>query len=165
MGPYEAYARRYGHLHPEARQVLQPFFAPLRWDVNRVQIRFVPAWFFNIGPSSIVTAVAVFRRALYCIPGVLDADGPVRGEWWSWQQPRGIAHWGHQVFHCYQYERDGFWRHYGRFALGILASLAQGKAYDAALIPQAQEAYEFEAQILIVLRQQTVQEGGTHGPL
>lgn len=154
MEPYEAYARKHGRLHPENVAVLQPFFAPLRFDVHQVRVRLVPAWFGSLGARGSPTAMAVFLRTWYVIPGVLDADGRVRGNVWSWTQPAGIANFAHEAYHVYQYERDGFFRLYGLFAWGIMQSLLAGKLYDHQRIAPEREAIAFERQVEAQLRQQ-----------
>lgn len=147
MGPYETYARKHGRLHPDNVAVLQPFFTPLRFDVHSVRIRIVPAWFGSLGARGSPTAMAVFASTWYVIPGVLDADGVVRGNVWSWTRYQGVANYAHEAFHVYQYYRDGFVRLYGLFAWGILRSLMTGKLYDHTKIVPEMEAIAFERQI------------------
>lgn len=144
MGEYEDYARRYGTLHPACIAVVQPWFDRYSWSAQQVKVRLVPDWFGSVGARGSPTAVAVFGRTLYCIAGVLDADHRVRSNLWSWRQVGGIANWCHEVFHVYQYERDGFWRLYGLFAAGIVRSLLSGQLYDHTKIAPEREAMQFE---------------------
>ena len=144
----EAYALRTGRLAPHAAAILQPFFTPLDFDVaTEVHVRVMPGWFGTFGLRSSPAAAGVFGDTLYVIPGVLDADGVwIRGNYWSWTQPVGIALWAHEIFHCWQYTNK--LRYVEILVPGLVDSWLHGELYSHRSIPLEQEAIAFQHQVV-----------------
>lgn len=150
LGPIEAYALEHRRFHPDVQAILAPFFAPLglAWRDVRVKVR--TAQFGSLGIRGRPTAVGVFGSTIHCIPGVLDADSVIRGNTWSWTQPRGVALWAHEVYHVYQWRR---WRlrFVASVVWGVLRSLMRGRFYDHQVIGIEVEATAFQRQVLAIL--------------
>ena len=101
--------------------------------VNAVRVWIQPRWLALWTRALGMPAVTVYGATLVCVPGVLDADGNVRGRLWSWTQPRGVALWAHEVKHIEQWVSDptAFVAH---AMPGITTSLLRGTVYDHAAI-------------------------------
>ena len=145
-GPYEHYALQTGRLHPEPAATLQPFFVSRAFAVEEtVRIVVLDDWFGSLGIRGTPSAVGVFGNTIYVIHGVLDADGRVRGNNWSWTRPHGIALWAHEVFHVYQYQDK--YAYVLKLLPGVIASWLSGQAYSHELIALEQEAMAFQVYV------------------
>ena len=145
---YEEWARVHGTLPPRCMAVLRAWFPREVLDAVRVlvQPRWLSAWTRCMG----MPAVTVYGMTLVCVPGVLDADGRVRGRLWSWTQPRGVALWAHEIKHVEQWRVDPK-AFAAAAASGIIKSLLRGKIYDHSVIAYEQDAIAFERTVLSAL--------------
>lgn len=144
----EIYARMTKRLEPTAQRILSPFFTTSM--LLALRIRVVPAWLAWMTSLMGMPAVLVLGRTIYCVPGVLDAYGRVRGNFWSWLDPRGIALWAHEVKHVEQYLAAP-WTFRRRLLTGLLASWIRGHFYDHQRFPYEVEALAFEHRVLTIL--------------
>ena len=150
-GPIEVYVLAHGALPPEQASLLQPFFTPLGFDVaTQVRVRPEEDSFGTFGARGSPTAVGVFGRTIHCISGVLDANGTVRGNLWSFVQPRGIALWAHEIYHVWQF-RDHPERFLEQLAEGLIASWLNGHLYSHDHIIFEQEAIAFQHEVFLRL--------------
>lgn len=148
--PFEAYAHATHRLHPTCIAPLTPFFSGAELAIVRVTVLrpWVPQWMQRCG----MHAVLVVGTTIYCVPGVLDAEGMVLGNFWSWTVPRGIALWAHEVLHVVQYRANP--SQFRRMvATGILASWSQRSWYDHTRFPFEVEAIAFQRQVRATLEQ------------
>ena len=150
LGPIEAYAIQHGRLAPQAVQVLAPFFVGHEevWAHLRIEV-LTPAAAEATRLAG-MPGVTVLGDTWLVIPGLLDADGMVRGRVFSWSQPRGVALFVHEAFHVQQYlasPLDFVWE----AVQGICLSLLHGELYDHDYVSYEREAIAFERQVRVAL--------------
>lgn len=142
-GPYEAYAHDTGRLHPEIVAVLAPWFTDDQAVLDRLRVRVLTPTLARGTEALGLPAIVVLGVTWEVIPGVLDADGYVRGRVFSWTQPRGIALWAHEALHVQQFLADppGFVFDALR---GICLSILDGELYEHDYFEYEVEAIAFE---------------------
>ena len=148
--PFEDYARQTHRLHPTCVARLAPFFSEGALDVIHVTV--LRPWVAHQMARLGMHAVLVVGGTLYCIPGVLDAEGRVLGNFWSWTAPRGLALWAHEALHVVQYRANPsqFW---SMVATGLLRSWRQRTWYDHTHFPFEVEAIAFQRHVRATLEQ------------
>ena len=147
IGPIEMYALQNGRLAPEVVAILKPFFTPLGFDIDStVRVRVHNDWFGSVGIRGTPSATGVLGNTIHVISGVLDADGIwIRNNYWSWEQPVGIARWAYEVHHVYQWQNPA--NYFEKLLPGIFASWAQGELYAHEVIELEQEAITFQHEV------------------
>ncbi len=148
-GPIEIHVTTYGHLPPDIWSRVSPFLPHLHnltvhWWIQPHAL----AWATKLLD---IPAVTVYGETIVCVPGVLDANGIVRGRLWSWSLPEGLALWAHEMYHVWQY-RDNPGRFAWSVSSGIVRSLLRGRIYDHTVIEVEQEAIAFERSVCTTLR-------------
>lgn len=164
LGPYESWARLTGRLHPKIIAQMQRFFDPLPFNLHSVRVKVMSprlTWLTSkLGFRGRPTATFVLNGTVYCLPGVLDADGVIRDNLWSWQQIPGIALWAHEFYHVYQYEKSAV-KWWWSVMWGTLMSLHKGvHVYDHHVVTIEIEAVAFAAAV----QEQLVREHTTPSP-
>ena len=150
VGPIEAYAVQTGTLAPVAIAVLAPFFQGHEEVLHAINVQVLSPLAALATLEARLPAITVLGATWIVIPGLLDANGTVRGRTFSWTQPRGIALWAHEAFHVQQY-RDAPLAFVWEGLKGICLSLAHGEVYDHKYVPYEREAIAFERAVRTVL--------------
>ena len=153
VGPIERYAEQTGQLPPNIRAVLAPWFQGHEDVLTRLKVHVLSEFEADATLTLGMPAITVPGSTWVVIPGVLDADGYVRGRLFSWTQPRGIALWGHEAWHVKQFLEAPLLFVY-EAVVGICRSLIAGEFYDHDEFPYETEAIVFELHIRAALEAQ-----------
>ena len=153
LGPIEAYAVQTGKLAPSAIAVLAPFFAGHEDTLSAIRIQVLSPLAALATLEAGLPAITVIGATWVVIPGLLDANGQVRGRVFSWTQPRGLALWAHEAWHIKQF-RDAPLEFVWEGLKGICLSLAHGELYDHDYVSYEQEAIAFERMVRATLERQ-----------
>ena len=153
LGPIEAYAVQTGKLSPSAIAVLMPFFQGHEDTLEALRIQVLSPLAAQATLEVGLPAITVIGATWVVIPGLLDANGKVRGRTFSWTQPRGVALWAHEAWHVKQY-RDLPLAFVWEGLKGICLSLAHGELYDHEYVKYEQEAIAFERMVRATLERQ-----------
>lgn len=145
-GPYEAYAHDTSRLHPEIVAVLAPWFADHPDVLDRLRVRVLTPTLARVTEALGLPAIVVLGTTWEVIPGVLDADGYVRGRVFSWTQPRGVALWAHEALHVQQFLADPLGFAFEALR-GICLSILDGDLYEHEYFDYEVEAIAFERYI------------------
>ena len=146
LGPIETYAVQNGKLAPASIAILVPFFQGHEDALEAIRVQVLSPLAAAATLEAGLPAITVLGIMWVVIPGVLDANGMVRGRVFSWTQPRGIALWAHEAFHVQQY-RDNPLAFIWEGLKGICLSLTHGELYDHDYVSYEREAIAFEHQV------------------
>ena len=153
LGPIEAYAVQTGKLAPGAIAVLAPFFEGHEDALSAIRVQVLSPLAAQVTLEAGLPAITVLGSTWVVIPGLLDANGKVRGRTFSWTQPKGLALWAHEAWHIKQY-RDSPLLFVLEGVKGICLSLAHGELYDHEYVEYEQEAIAFEHRVRAALEGQ-----------
>jgi len=142
----ENYIARYGKLHPAIINKMQKFFK--HFDLGKVKIKLVsPSWGKLSGRGG-PTAAFVIGGTFYIMRGAINRRGLIRGNSWDLSVPVGFATVAHEIFHVYQYKRDGFFKFSMNFFAGLFRSITKSKMlYDHKYFVWEQEAIKFDTMV------------------
>ena len=153
LGPIEAYAVQTGKLAPLAIAVLAPFFQGHEDALEAIRVQVLSPLAARATLEAGLPAITVLGSTWVVIPGLLDANGTVRGRTFSWTQPRGVGLWAHEAWHIKQF-RDAPLAFVLEGLKGICLSLAHGELYDHDYVPYEKEAIAFERMVRATLEGQ-----------
>lgn len=113
-------------------------------DLTTVQVRLDKAGWWKLSGRGTETPCYTIGNAIYFAPEVLNKTGYHYGNTLDLATPAGFATLAHEIFHVYQYRRDGRLKSAALYLKGIISSLFKGKLYDHASFVNEVEALATE---------------------
>jgi len=107
-------------------------------DLSTVEIRLGLPWYIRLGAPIRASAFTGTESCIYCLPERYAPDSVA-----------GLALLAHELTHCVQYQRHGWWGLRTRYVLAYFRALPRTRSFAGAYfaVPFEQEARGREAQV------------------